>query len=78
MDSLRNGVGADQLRGVVWRKCRASTAEGNCVEVALLADGGAAVRNSRYPQGPALVYTKAEMEAFLVGVREGDFDFLFG
>jgi hypothetical protein len=32
------------------------------------------MRNSRDPQGPALVYTKAEVAAFLAGVRNGEFD----
>ena len=46
---------------------------GNCVEVAFLAEGDIAVRNSRHPDGPALVFTKAEWEAFLGGARDGEF-----
>ena len=46
---------------------------GNCVEVAFLADGDVAVRNSRHPDGPALVFTTAEWEAFLGGARDGEF-----
>ncbi|MCF2436728.1 DUF397 domain-containing protein [Streptomyces thinghirensis] len=37
--------------------------------VRAVADGGVAVRNSRFPDGPALVYTRAEIEAMLLGVR---------
>jgi hypothetical protein len=37
---------------------------GNCVEVALLADGTVAVRNSRDPSGPALVFPAVEWDAF--------------
>jgi hypothetical protein len=33
-----------------------------------------AVRNSRDPEGPALVFTDAELDAFLAGVKDGDFD----
>lgn len=33
------------------------------------------MRNSRFPEGPALVYTPAEMESFLLGVKDGEFDF---
>jgi len=33
-----------------------------------------AVRNSRFPTGPALVYTRAEMAAFVAGAKDGDFD----
>jgi hypothetical protein len=51
-----------------------SNPSGNCVEVALLADGEIAVRNSRHPSGPALVYTRAEISAFVAGVKDGEFD----
>ncbi|MFK0287990.1 DUF397 domain-containing protein [Streptomyces sp. NPDC090499] len=59
---------------MTWLKSRHSTADGNCVEVALLAGGDVAMRNSRDPHGPALVYTQAEMAAFIAGVKEGEFD----
>jgi hypothetical protein len=63
-----------RLTGVTWRKSSASNPSGNCVEMAALADGAVAVRNSRHPGGPALVYTRAEIAAFLTGVRNGEFD----
>jgi len=44
------------------------------VEVALLPDGEIAVRNSRFPTGPALVYTRAEIAAFLARAKAGMFD----
>jgi hypothetical protein len=44
------------------------------VELAKLPGGDVAVRNSRDPSGPALVYTRAEMAAFLCGAKDGDFD----
>jgi hypothetical protein len=34
------------------------------------------MRNSRHPDGPALVYTTAEIEALLLGVKDGEFDHL--
>ena len=67
------GVPADQLRAA-WRKSRWSNPSGNCVEVAVLADGEIAVRDSRHPSGPALAYTRAEMGAFLTRVKDGEFD----
>jgi hypothetical protein len=69
-----NGIPANQLKSARWRKSRASNPSGSCVEVAELADGAIAVRNSRYPSGPALIYTRAEVGAFLAGVKNGEFD----
>ncbi|WP_127498858.1 DUF397 domain-containing protein [Actinoplanes solisilvae] len=69
-----NGIPAGQLEGVTWQKSRRSNPSGNCVETALLPNGEVAMRNSRDPEGPALIYTRAEIEAFLGGVRDGDFD----
>ncbi|MET7484481.1 DUF397 domain-containing protein [Streptomyces sp. NPDC005538] len=75
MSSVPNGVRASSL-AARWIKSRRSTAEGNCVEVAVLDEGGIAVRNSRDPEGPALVYTPAEMAAFVAGAKDGEFDHL--
>lgn len=75
MVSIPNGVRASAL-DVSWTKSAHSNAEGNCVEVAALTGGGVAVRNSRDPDGPALVYTPAEVAAFLAGVKDGEFDHL--
>lgn len=63
---------------VSWRKSSVSNPSGNCVELAELTDGTVAVRNSREPQGPVLIYTRAEIAAFLEGVHRGEFDDLAG
>ena len=69
-----NGMPAGELRGVCWWKSGRSSAQGNCIETAKLPGHEVAVRNSRYPQGPALIFSQAEVRAFLDGVKDGDFD----
>lgn len=71
---IDHGMQDPRLQDVVWRKSRRSNPSGNCVELAELAGGGVAVRNSRHPSGPALVYTPAEITAFIEGAKDGDFD----
>ncbi len=78
MRPIRNGMSADELGGVTWRKSQRSNSQGNCVEMAQLHDGSVAMRNSRHPHGPALVYTQAEVEAMILGAKDGDFDYLLG
>lgn len=73
---VRNGMSAHLLGDVVWQKSTRSGAIGNCVEMAALETGGVAVRNSRHPAGPALVYTREEMAAFLLAIKEGHFDYM--
>jgi Domain of unknown function (DUF397) len=63
------------LTGAIWRKSQRSNGSGgNCVEVATLADGDRAVRDSKDPAGPALVFTTAVWAAFTAGVCTGEFD----
>lgn len=76
MHHAKNGVPASSLHEVVWHKSDLSNPSGNCVEVARLPDGEVAVRNSRHPHGPALVYTPSEITAFVQGAKRGDFDYL--
>jgi hypothetical protein len=73
-----NGVQASSITGVRWVKSGRSNQSGNCVEMAMLPDGSVAVRNSRFPDGPALVYTRAELTAFVGGAKDGDFDAFAG
>ena len=74
MSQLTDDVLASGLRGCTWRKSRHSNPSGSCVELAALPTGGVAVRNSRYPGGPALVCTRTAIAAFLAGAKNGEFD----
>jgi hypothetical protein len=58
---------------LAWRTSRRDP-QGDCVEVAPLPDGGMAVRDSRHREGPVLLYTRAEVAAFVLGAKDGDFD----
>jgi hypothetical protein len=64
-----------QMNAAQWKKSSRSNGSGgnNCVEVALF-DDGAAVRDSKDPAGPALVFTNAEWAAFVGGAKDGEFD----
>lgn len=44
-----------------------------CIEVAFV-DERVAIRNSKEPAGAVLVFSLEEWEAFLGGVRNGDFE----
>lgn len=72
MSTFSDGATASELAGP-WVKSSYSGPQGNCVEVAPMRDGGVAVRNSRHPDGPALVFTSAEWGAFLSGAADGEF-----
>jgi Domain of unknown function (DUF397) len=76
MQEVHSGTPAGELPDILWHKSQRSNSQGNCVELAMLPDGQIAVRNSRFPEGPALVYTRAEIEALILGVKDGEFDYL--
>jgi hypothetical protein len=74
MSNARSGMSAAHLNGITWVKSRRSgPTGGNCVEVAFLAGGEVAMRNSRDPEGPALIFSAAEWDAFLGGAADGEF-----
>ena len=59
--------------GLVWRKAQVSNNNGGCVEIASTV-GKIALRDSKDPRGPMLVYTPVEWNAFLDGAKKGEFD----
>jgi hypothetical protein len=76
-EGVYNGMPAGELPDLQWRLASA-TGEGGegGVELARLPDGQIAVRNAADPDGPALIYTRAEIEALIGGAQDGDFDAL--
>lgn len=62
------------LTGAAWKTSTRSGANGQCVEVATNLPGIVAVRHSKDPDGPVILYTDAEWAAFTGGVRDGEFD----
>ncbi|GIE94066.1 DUF397 domain-containing protein [Paractinoplanes rishiriensis] len=66
---------ADIAPDTVWTKSGRSGSAGHCVELAQL-DAGVALRHSKAPDQGALVFTPAEMSAFVLGAKDGDFDHL--
>jgi hypothetical protein len=73
VELARNGIPATRLDRATWRKSRRSNPSGNCVEIATLAGEQVAMRNSRHPDGPALVFTRSDWDAFIGGAQDGDF-----
>jgi hypothetical protein len=63
--------------GLAWRKSSFSGENGNgdgCVEVAFLPDGGVAIRDTKDRTLASHRYTAPEWDAFVAGVRAGEFD----
>jgi hypothetical protein len=56
-----------------WRKSTFSSQDGDCVQAADLGDG-IGVRDSKDPDGSVLHFTRAEMRAWVMGCKAGEFD----
>ncbi len=74
--SVYSGMPAGELGTEGWEKPWSGTNGGRCVEAKRLPDGSVAFRQSKDPEGPALVYSREEMIAFLDGAKSGRADFL--
>lgn len=57
-----------------WRKSSYSGNTGDCVEVARNLPGIVAVRDSKNPGGPALVFTRVGWQAFVSQVKASQHD----
>ncbi|MFF5110977.1 DUF397 domain-containing protein [Streptosporangium sp. NPDC000509] len=62
------------LSGAEWHKSTLSQGDNNnCVEVARNLPGIVAVRDSKTPDKPSLIFTTSEWTAFISGIRNGEF-----
>ncbi|WP_425554899.1 DUF397 domain-containing protein [Kitasatospora putterlickiae] len=66
-----NGMHSDHPADAAWRKSSYSNGQGGCVEVDDSRPG--AVRDSKDPHGPVLVFPAEAWRSFLAGVRVGEF-----
>jgi len=69
-----------ERQALIWRKAGASRANGDCVELAPI-DGKMrgseiAMRDSKDPNGPVIVYSPSAFKAFIHRVKTGKFDSL--
>jgi hypothetical protein len=64
-----SGIPACPTATVRWRKATRSNPTGACVELAELPGGTVALRNSRHPAGPTLVFTRAAIAALLAAAK---------
>ncbi len=69
---------SEDLPAVGWHiSTKSASNGGSCVEAGPVLDGSGrvAVRHSKAPDDATIVYTRAEWEAFVTGVKDGEFDF---
>jgi hypothetical protein len=66
-----------ELEGAVWKKSsRSGGSEAQCVECADMTHTHAriAVRDSKDPEGPALLFTPEAFNGFIAAVKRNEFD----
>ncbi len=73
MEIKKEGLRVDLSRAEWFKSSRSGPNTDACVEVAFVG-GGIAVRDSKNPTGPALLFTTDEWDAFVGGAKDGEFD----
>jgi hypothetical protein len=62
------------ISAAIWKKSSFSNGQANCVEVATNLPRVVAVRDSKNPSGPKLIFTPGEWDAFIAGAKGGEFN----
>jgi len=62
------------LSTIPWRISSFSGNNGTCVEVAASPDGHIALRNSTHPDAGTILFTRAQINAWIQGIKAGEFD----
>ncbi|MDH6579824.1 DUF397 domain-containing protein [Kitasatospora sp. MAP5-34] len=70
---MSNFLPSASATGLEWRKSSFSGAQSDCVEIADGVPGVVPVRDSKNPDGPALVFPADAWRVFVTGVKAGDF-----
>lgn len=73
MEVETKGFRLDLSRAAWQKSSRSGPSCDNCVEVAFV-DQAIAVRDSKNPTGPVLIFTADEWDAFVGGAKDGEFD----
>ena len=73
MEVEAKGFRLDLSRAQWFKSTHSGPNSDNCVEVAFVGEA-IAVRDSKDPHGPALIFTPAEWDAFVGGAKDGEFD----
>ncbi|MFJ5119001.1 DUF397 domain-containing protein [Kitasatospora sp. NPDC088548] len=63
----------DDLRNATWYKSSYSAQAGQCIEVSPSLPGAVPVRDSKDPEGPALVFPAAAWSAFVAAIQADEF-----
>lgn len=62
------------VEGIVHFTSSKSIAEKECLAVGITSNGGRSILNSNNASGPRVECTPAEWDAFIAGVKAGEFD----